>query len=360
MCSEISSLLQTVTRLSQEFGTSEYVQGGGGNTSVKNADTLWVKPSGTTLMGLQPESFVAMNRAKLVRLYEVEIPTEPSAREALVKEVMAEAVDPGSSGRASVEAPLHDSLAARYVVHTHPVLVNGMTCGVAGKEACARLFPEALWLDYIDPGFTLCMDVRQRIKDFATERGREPEVIFLKNHGLFVAGEDLETVRAIYASILDRLKAIYLEAGVSMELAVADPPAEGRVQSVAKKIRQVMGDRQAAGIRASGMFPYPRGPITPDHIVYAKSYALIAEPTPDTIGGYQSQHGYLPQLIVCDDMVLGVGLSDMKAGLALELALDGALVQQLAAAFGGINYMTDRARKFIENWEVESYRSQQL
>jgi hypothetical protein len=25
-------------------------------------------------------------------------------------------------------------------------------------------------------------------------------------------------------------------------------------------------------------------------------------------------------------------------------------------AFGGLEYMSDRAREFIENWEVESYR----
>ena len=34
----------------------------------------------------------------------------------------------------------------------------------------------------------------------------------------------------------------------------------------------------------------------------------------------------------------------------------GAQVMQLAEAFGGIDYMSDRAREFIENWEVESYR----
>ena len=43
-----------------------------------------------------------------------------------------------------------------------------------------------------------------------------------------------------------------------------------------------------------------------------------------------------------------------------ELAQDGALVMQLAEAFGGINYMTDEQREFIENWEVESYRAQQV
>jgi rhamnose utilization protein RhaD (predicted bifunctional aldolase and dehydrogenase) len=49
-----------------------------------------------------------------------------------------------------------------------------------------------------------------------------------------------------------------------------------------------------------------------------------------------------------------------QASLALELAKDGALVCQLAKAFGGIQFMTDRARLFIENWEVESYRQKQV
>jgi len=32
----------------------------------------------------------------------------------------------------------------------------------------------------------------------------------------------------------------------------------------------------------------------------------------------------------------------------------------LAAAFGGIQFLVDAAREFIENWEVESYRQQQM
>ena len=41
--------LEIITALSHEFGTPDFVIGGGGNTSFKNAETLWVKPSGTTL-----------------------------------------------------------------------------------------------------------------------------------------------------------------------------------------------------------------------------------------------------------------------------------------------------------------------
>ncbi len=57
--------------------------------------------------------------------------------------------------------------------------------------------------------------------------------------------------------------------------------------------------------------------------------------------------------------MFGVGASATAARLALELAQDGALVQQLAQAFGGLHNLDKRASDFIENWEVEAYRRQQ-
>ena len=47
---------------------------------VKDETTLWVKPSGTTLGGLTPETFVALDRAKINELYAIETPAEPHAR----------------------------------------------------------------------------------------------------------------------------------------------------------------------------------------------------------------------------------------------------------------------------------------
>jgi rhamnose utilization protein RhaD (predicted bifunctional aldolase and dehydrogenase) len=64
-------------------------------------------------------------------------------------------------------------------------------------------------------------------------------------------------------------------------------------------------------------------------------------------------------VVVTGNAVLGVGASEKIARLALELALDGAVVRHLAKAFGGVKYLSDKDRGFIENWEVESYRSKQ-
>jgi len=273
-------LLNTITALSHEFGTPDFVKGGGGNTSCKDAGTLWVKPSGTTLASLKPETFVAMNRKQLGRLYDTPMPAGTHAREALVKDLMAAAVLPDSSGRPSVEAPLHDILSGTFVVHTHCTLVNGMTCARSGAATCARLFPDALWIPYIDPGFTLCMDVRQRLSG--------QRLVILENHGIFVAGDTADDIRGTYQRVLDALRAEYAKAGISTDL-------------------------------KPGKIPVEPEPVTPDHMVYMK-----------------------------------------HPKLGPEMAADCALIRQLAAAFGGMQLLDERAQKFIREWEVEAYRSKQV
>ncbi|NQV33964.1 MAG: class II aldolase [Phycisphaeraceae bacterium] len=351
------NLLAAITKLSHEFGTGDYVLGGGGNTSVKNETTLWVKPSGTTLGALTPETFVAMSRAKLAELYEVQAPAESHAREALVKTYMEKAVLPDSTGRASVEAPLHSTLNARYVVHTHPTLVNGMTCAKDGKAACQTLFPEALWLDFIDPGFTLCIKVRQEILQYRQTHGYEPALIFLKNHGVFVAGDSPEAIQSLYAHIFETLQAQYDKAGIVADVARG---ACAAADSVSQSLRSDLGWGSDIHMAVSALFQTPQGPISPDHIVYAKSYPLMGHPTQDAIQQYNAQYGYDPAILQTDQAVIALGSSELRANLALEMAIDGAQVTQLAQAFGGLEYMTERAREFIENWEVESYRSKQL
>jgi len=347
--------LEIIVELSHEFGTVDYVKGGGGNTSVKNETTLWVKPSGTTLAGLTTETFVAMNREKINELYAVETPTVAAEREELVKNLMAKAVE-NDAGRPSVEAPLHNVFDAKFVVHTHPALVNGLTCAKEGKAACERLFPEALWVEYIDPGYTLCMEVRERIEQYKAGEGREPGLLVLQNHGIFIAADTADAIRALYAHCMETLKAAYETAGVSQ---VRDVSEGARDQEMEGTLNAVFGD-DAAFTAAAGLFPVAPGPITPDHLVYSRAFPYVGNLDSAGAEAYRAERGYAPKVVIAGACVYGIGNSQKNADLALELAQDGALVMQLTAAFGGINYMTDPQREFIENWEVESYRSKQV
>lgn len=346
--------LKTIVELSHEFGTVDYVKGGGGNTSVKNETTLWVKPSGTTLGGLTEETFVQMNRAKINELYDVETPTESAAREELVKNMMAASVE-NDAGRPSVEAPLHNVFDAKFVVHTHPCAVNGLTCAKGGEAACKEMFPDALWVEYIDPGYTLCMEVRKRIEDYKASNGKEPALLVLKNHGIFIAADSADEIQAQYARVMDALNAAYADAGIFQTLEISDAVVSTETE---EKIKELFG-ADGAFIASSGRFAVAPGPITPDHLVYAKAFPFTAELTADNVATYQAERGYMPKVVITGDCVYGIGTSQKNADLALELAQDGALVLKLADAFGGIEYMTDAAREFIENWEVESYRQKQ-
>lgn len=352
------SALQAIATLSREYGTTEYVRGGGGNTSVKDEATVWIKPSGKALREMTAEGFVAVDRGRLEEVYAAQPPTELAAREAMIKDLMKAAVRAETPGRASVETLLHDSLEAAYAVHTHPPLVNGLTCAKEGKAAAQRLFPEALWVDYVDPGYTLCMHVRERIAEHKAARGEEPAMILLKNHGGFVAGATPAAVREIYGEMMEKLEGAYREAGVKTELEIGALPEAGRLAAMEGQIREALGDGN--GALAAGAFEVPQGPLTPDHIVYAKAFPYIGEPTAEGVAQFRAERGYLPQVIAWDGAVFGAGKSEKEAGLTLELAEDGARVLQLTAAFGGVEWLDRAAREFIENWEVEAYRKRQV
>ena len=343
--------LKTIVELSHEFGTPNYVKGGGGNTSVKNETTLWVKPSGTTLSGLTEDTFVTLNRKKVNELFEVETPTESAAREELVKNFMAGAVE-NDAGRPSVEAPLHNIINTKFVVHTHPFLINGLTCAKNGEGVARQLFPDALWVEYIDAGYTLSVELKGRIEQYTAEHGKGPKVILLKNHGIFVAADTADEIRSLYAEVMDVLKLEYEKAGIQADLTVDEAEAAPEVE---EQIQQVFG-ADARHIVSSVLFTYVPGPITPDHLVYARAFPFTDELTEEAAENYKSKHGFAPKVVIGTHCVYGIGTTPNNAELALELAQDGGQVMQLAEAFGGIDYMTDRAREFIENWEVESYR----
>ena len=349
--------LDIITGLSHEFGTPDFVKGGGGNTSVKNEDTLWVKPSGTTLSGLSPTGFVAMDRKKISALYQAATPEEADAREVLVKELMAAAVLPDSSGRPSVEAPLHDSFEARFVVHTHAVLVNGMTCAVDGKATCERLFPDALWIEYIDPGYTLCMHVRQELNTYKEAHGKQPAVVILKNHGIFVAAETADGIREAYSQVMGTLEAEYTKAGIDTNLRYGATPSEADISTTSTAIKNALGEQDGAAVSYSAAYEIAPEPISPDHMVYSKSYPLLGEISVDSVAAFRDKHGYSPRVFPCEHGIFAAGTSQKNADLALVLSQDGAQIKQLAEAFGGIEYMTNDARDFIDNWEVEAYRA---
>jgi rhamnose utilization protein RhaD (predicted bifunctional aldolase and dehydrogenase) len=258
--------LEQIVELSHKFGVADYVKGGGGNTSFKDKDTIWIKPSGTTLVSITAEAFVAMDRVKLDKLNDVTPPMDSTEREALVKEYMLNAkIDP-DNGRPSVEAPLHNTLSAAFVIHTHPAIVNGMTCAVNGVKVAKGLFPEALWIDYIDPGYTLCIKVRDEINDYKAKHSKEPSIIFLDNHGVLISADTPQEIDELFGNVMSLLSKQYKAAGISTELEVGQLPDKSKQESAIAFIKENYPQDEIS-IQVSGKFAEPKGPISPDRLL---------------------------------------------------------------------------------------------
>ena len=352
--------LKKITGLSTFFGLNpDFVLGGGGNTSFKDEKFLYVKPSGISLASITEKDFVKMEREKVRAVFSIGKFPSPAVREAVVKKMLADAVAYDSSGRPSVEAPLHEIISSTYVVHLHPAAVNGMTCGENGKALCAELFPEALWVDYVDPGFTLAAAVYDAAQAYNKAKGRDPQVIFLQNHGVFVGDDNADNVKSIYKAIMDKLAGHYQEQNIALKLETGDKDMDFVVEN-APLLRTLLGSGAPATVISLPPFKAAAGPLTPDHIVYAKSFCLeTATPNLDAIMAFEAKHGYKPKVVSVPGKAVFCAADTYKDAITVAaLALDAAKVQAWTAAFGGTRFMSSKAREFIENWEVESYRKQ--
>lgn len=192
--------MQTLINYSRKYGSDpDLVLAGGGNTSMKENGVLYVKGSGCALSSMRAENFVAMDLEKLRAIVNNVYPEGDSEREAAFLADMSAARLPGEEAkRPSVEALLHALFPQRYVLHLHPALVNGLTCGVDGKEIAAELFPEAVWVEACKPGFTLAKLLADKLDGRST--------VLLQNHGVFFAADTEAELASLLENMLAKLR----------------------------------------------------------------------------------------------------------------------------------------------------------
>ena len=92
--------LESLVEFSNRYGSdTSFVLAGGGNTSYKTADKLWVKGSGTALSTISEEGFVRMNRELLSNIWNVEYSSDPDKREAEVLSALMNAKEEGEENK---------------------------------------------------------------------------------------------------------------------------------------------------------------------------------------------------------------------------------------------------------------------
>lgn len=365
--------IKLLAEMSNKYGKNpEYVLAGGGNTSFKDQQHLYIKGSGTALATIKPEEFVVMRRAELAKMWDASYPENNAERESAVLEDMMAAREKGQTGRPSVETLLHELFDKAYVLHLHPALVNAITCAKNGEAAVKELFPDALWIPAEKPGFILAKTCKNYFDKYIAQFGKAPVLLFLQNHGIFFAADTVEGLDALVDNVVSGIN--------SKVQRVADlTPCQAdrqKVLDIAPTLRMVY--RKLSGCdtaivnftcnneimticqseKAFADFSYA---FSPDHVVYCKAQPLFLKDSDNIeakLSAFYAEKKFLPKIVFVENLgMFSCGSTVKEASTAAEVFMDEIKIHAMCQSFGGLLPMSQELVDFIVNWEVESYRS---
>jgi NAD(P)-dependent dehydrogenase (short-subunit alcohol dehydrogenase family)/rhamnose utilization protein RhaD (predicted bifunctional aldolase and dehydrogenase) len=373
MNQEIKELIE----ISGFYGADKnFVIAGGGNTSYKDDQTIWVKASGLPLAELTEDGLVALSRQKLKEISDRTYSDDTVIREEQVKnDLYRSIVSSSHNRRPSVETSLHEMIRYRFVVHLHPTIINGILCSRNAKSTILQLFGEkVLFVQYIDPGYTLFKKLEEEIIHYRTKYSNDPKIIFLENHGVFVGADTIEEIRSINSEIIATIenKAPYISD-------IEQLPYNPVLNKVLPGIRMMLSDDKPKIIRCrhntlisryytnQQEFQKISHPLIPDTIVYCKArYMFIDHPSSaeniiesvkNQLPRFLNEYGYLPKVIIVKDMgIFAIDENYAAAETVLDVFEDLIRISHYALQWGGIKLLTPEQVDFIDKWEVENYR----
>ncbi len=399
--------LDELIEVARRFGRDpEFSRGGGGNASAKEDGVLYIKPSGVALATLTAGDLVPLDMEPLLALlHSGDAAADDAAADAegeaagaggdpVMRTAMAARLADAGGRRPSVELLFHAFLPERFVLHTHPIEINAVTCNSHGAALAGRLFGDrALWVPYTDPGLPLARAIVEARRAYVERTGRPaPAVTLMQNHGLIVGGNSaaeiderstwlVETVRAT----MDRVTAAPTASPAAESAQAGVDPARARtlVDVIAPSLRGLLARGDAlpvvtfddAPLAASftatpaGRGVVLGGPLTPDQIVYTGSWPLLLDVPEDVapddvpsllrerLAELVAEHGTPPIVVVVPGLGLfAAGDTWDQANTARHVYRDALRVAEGALFLGGVRALADAERTFIEAWEAEAYR----
>ncbi len=342
--------LAAFAALSHKAGSrADYVQGGGGNTSVKLPGGLMaIKASGFCLSDIEVDkAYAVLDFANIRDFYmknqpeNLENPEENGSR--CTKDNIR-TVEGLATLRPSVEAGFH-SILKTFVLHTHSVYANLAACTAGGREVAARAFADAPyswgWVDYQDPGTMLAFSIRDELTRVEGNTGKVPSVILMQNHGIIVHDDDPQACTDIHADANARLAACYGLTGCEMPAVFIRQAEEGLFVAETPYLTEAL--RSSACSYGALM----KEPLYPDQMVFLTgTFFMDRETVEEGQAVADSKTGQLR-----------MRMSEKKARTLTEtLTAVFFIMENVKKAGFQISNMSEAARSFIANWESEKYR----
>ncbi|MFB2552756.1 bifunctional aldolase/short-chain dehydrogenase [Ensifer soli] len=277
----------------------ELVLHGGGNTSVKTVFTemdgsevevLCVKGSGWDMGTIEPQGLPAVRLEPLKAMVNFETLSDDD----MVMLQRRLLIDP-SAPNPSVEAILHALLPFKHIDHTHANAIVSLTNQPNGEAIVRELFPDAIIVPYVMPGFDLA-----KACDAAFKANPKGDGMILLKHGIFTWSEDPRTSYEDMIEKIDRaekriargnpkpFKSIAVPGGLASAAEIApilrgalaiDSGTEGAPKRFVLEHRSSDRILDFCNAETVGSL-VRRGNATPEHVIHIKRYG-VALPAPE-------------------------------------------------------------------------------
>lgn len=336
-----NTILDLINISSYAGARADYTQGGGGNTSVKNdkEGLMLIKASGYRLKDItETTAFVAVDKNKIADYYnsvDLSVEKDYEKESAEISKNSVVALEGVQTLRPSVEVGFH-AILKKYVIHTHSVYANMLTCSLEGEQVAEKIFNGKdfgyIFLPYINPGFELTLAMKKAIEEYVNKSGKYPEVIFMKNHGLVVNSDDIDRVKAINETVNETIRNYF---GLSDNFRAVN--LEKTVNGFVSATHIVCDFVKANGLTKDFLDEYP---LYPDQLVYLNN---ILQFSPDKLKVENGKVYYN---------------TDEKQATTLDETLAAYLFVITSVKNAGltISKMNEKEVYFINHWEAEKYR----
>ena len=342
--------LENFTRVSGSVGArADYVQGGGGNTSVKLPGGLMaIKASGYCLKDIRPDSaYAVLDYEALRRFYNDSDPADFEDVEKAGSEqakANTRSIEGLAALRPSVEAGFH-SILDTYVAHSHSVYANLAACSVELQDIVEKALADADyswgWVSYVDPGARLTFSIRDELRRVEAATGRRPAAIFMQNHGLIVHSDDPDECLRIHTDVNDRIARAFGMNNGDFPAVSLKQTGDGLFEAVCPELTEALmsGDFSERFLMES--------PLYPDQLVFLTGTFSFAEALPaDGMAVYDPKAG-----------TVTFNMPAAKAQVIAETLTAVTFICRAIARNGyTLSTMGEAAKAFIANWESEKYR----
>lgn len=341
---EIDVLVEISRYAGERF---DLIQAGGGNSSVKVDDKMLIKASGFLLSDVSKSSgYVKVSLDKLEKIFDnKEILTLLKKEKDLVVANLIKEATLGTL-RASIETLMH-ALLSKYVLHTHPIVVNMIVAKKDWEVLLKEIFKdqEILLVEYKTPGIELAMAIKEKID----KHKKAPKIIFLQNHGLIVHSDNKDEIKSLTELVVTKIES-YLDIDMSRFRLVSDLRDKLKLFFHEEFIIYLSEDLFLNQILQSNKSLFFKKPFFPDMMVYCGISACEAE----KIESFKKLYNEFPKVLIYKDRLFFIA-NNLKKAKEMEEVMK-AHVMVLNTTGIEINSLLDEELFYLREWEAERYR----